>query len=695
MTDRCRKRMPERPRAGDRSAARPWQIVVIVMGWAILTAPGCVQPFFMTQSNYDYYNSMSLTYAQSSAEGGEFSIESFPPRSTLLPEAKERWELTLAEAKRLAMENNKQVLAVAAQPGQIGALAQLQLAQFDATVAIGGQWSGGDIPLTSTVATAGTAQNSIKVNSFGQSPNNFLGTGQIGGFGVNSSPGGATTDILQSLPGQNLFEIFKRNATGGTTNINYSLGYSRQFPIGAFTAVNPAWTSEVEASFTQPLLQGAGVEFNRAIILVTRANQEQSVQLFHQVVQRTLRDVENAYWQLGFAYYDLYSRDVGLEQALVTWRIVRSQVEEGAKSKPDLAQAREQLEFFRGQRINATQRLLDAERNLRFAMGLPADDDRQIIPADAPTLAEYTPDWQTGVTEAVSLRPDVVAQSFSVRAAELEVFRQQNGLFPDLTVNGSWQLQGLDNQFDQSIDRLTDGDFEGWRLGGRYRRPIGERAAHAAVRRAQLALQRERKELENFRHTALHELAQAFRNIEANRRLIEVQSDRRRAAATQVEARADLYQSGKTTLDELLDAQTSLADALRDEGQAIALYNQALIQWEFAKGTILIHDNVQVAESAAAPVNRKLLEQRTKWFRASLPIPIWAGSKVSADHYPSTENPKPFYPLLDGTAGEVKEPYQIPGSQPTKGTTTSPGDEEPLPLPTPEGTGATKETSTE
>ncbi len=267
-----------------------------------------------------------------------------------------------------------------------------------------------------------------------------------------------------------------------------------------------------------------------------------------------------------------------------------------------------------------------------------------------------------------------------MRAAELEVFRQQNGLLADLTVNGSWSLTGVDNQFDQSIDRLTDADFEGWRLGGRYRRPIGERASHAAVRRAQLALNRERKELENSRHTAMHELATAFRNIESNRRLIEVQADRRRAAATQVEARADLYQTGKTTLDDLLDAQTALADALRDEGQAIALYNQALIQWEFAKGTILVHDNVQVAESASSPINRKLLEDRRRWFNASLPMPIWRGSKVSADHFPGVESTRPFYPSLAGAVGELKDVSPTPASVPIPPAKPA-AEDEPLPLP--------------
>lgn len=654
---------------------------MIALGWTLLlSSPGCVRPFVMTQRDYDFYNAVSTDYSQGSYDAMLGRFQAALPRTVNDPDRVDHWSLTLAEAKRIAIENNKQILVLATQPGQAGAIVDLQLSQFDAFWSAGGAWGRENQPLASNVAAAGTGQNAVTIDSFGNSGSQFF-TSDVGGLGVNATTGGATQAQNQSIPGQNVFEILKRNATGGTTNVNYSLGYRNQDPIGGFTTVNPAWSSSVEANFTQPLLQGAGVEFNRAPILIARANFEQTVKNFDLGVQTLLRDVESLYWQLGYTYYDLYSREVGMQQALATWQKIKNEYNVGRASTEDVAQAREQFETFRAERIRAMQRVIDAERQLRFAMGMQSEDARRIIPADSPTQAQYEPDWSTAVLEAVSLRPDVVAQTYAVRAAELELFRQQNGLQPDLTVNGSWSLTGLDNQFDQSIERLTDGDFEGWTLGGRYRRQIGERSANAQTREAQLALSRERDRLKDIQHKALHELTETYRNLSVNYQLLGAQKDRREAAAARLKAQVELYRQGRTTIDELLRAQSSFADSLRDEGLSIAQYNQSLIQWEFSRGTILSNDNVYLAESASMRVNQNQLEERRRMWEAGLPVPLWPGRLVHGDFFPCPDSDKPFYPALAHeeatTSVDATTPEAAAGSPELPGATT----DAPAPLP--------------
>src|SRR5262249_58558476 len=66
--------------------------------------------------------------------------------------------------------------------------------------------------------------------------------------------------------------------------------------------------------------------------------------------------------------------------------------------------------------------------------------------------------------------------------------------------------------------------------------------------------------------------------------------------AKQVEARFQELQAGKTTVEFLLQAQSQFATALSQEYQAITEYNIALVGLEFAKGTILQHDNVVITE---------------------------------------------------------------------------------------------------
>lgn len=616
---------------------------------------GCTKPYFLTEVDYNFYNRVSGDYNRAEY-GDEPLVPVREPRTVRDPgeEDKKPWYLTLDEIKKITLENNKQIAYLGYRPGEAGTAIDLRLAAFDTFITAGGAWSNSEQQVLSNIQVLGTGRNALTQKLFG---------GPQAGYGVNSTLGGATQDVFSSLPGVEVLGLLKRNATGGLTRINYTLNYQNLNPVNVFTALNPAWQSAVNLSFEQPLLQGAGVEFNRSPILIARANYEQQIKDFQSQVHTLLRDVELAYWQIVFTYQDLYSRQTGMEQALATWQKEKNKQEVGTGAVPDVAQAREQYEFFRAARLQALSRVLAAERDLRRLMGLPPDDDRRIIPADVPTVAEYQPHWQLAVSETMDFRPELAGQRFLVRAAELEVLRQKNGLYPDLTLSGTYSITGLDNQWDQSIRTLANGQFTTWVLGARYRQQIGERAAHASVRRANLALARERATLRNLEHTYLCDLHEAYQNVVTYYELIQVQKDRREAAAQQLEAREQFYKLGKTTIDVLLQAQTTFADALRDESQAIVQYNQSLARWEFAKGTILVNDNVLLVEEGVSRMREKTLEERQRQWFNGIPLPFHPGNKVHGD---LIWGPNEFGPLYPNYLMETPPEPATPGAPTTK-----------------------------
>lgn len=684
--------------------------------WLVLAAlgmAGCQKPYFMTELDYAYYNDVSSSYGHGVYDEIP-EVAYLPPRDVTNPEAQEEWHLTLEQAKQIALQNNKQIAFLAYQPAEAGTAIDLALSRFDAVLQAGLSWSRQDRPVANNFQTFGTGQNAVQRDLFGASV-----FGGVGSVGSNLTSGAETTQSsvypLQGTPGNSILELAKRNATGGVTTLSYNLSYDRQQPASSFLLINPSWGTDLNLSIEQPLLQGAGVEFNRAPILIARAQHEQSIKEFELSVHTLLRDVEQTYWQLHFAYQDLFSRETGMRQALATWQKEKNKEEVGTSATPDVAQAREQYEFFRGARLEALSRVLSTERDLRELLGIPPEDGKRIIPETPPTVAAFVPDWQLAVNEAMENRPNVVAQRFAVRAAELELLRQKNGLLPDLTVGANWRIVGLDNQYDQSVDRLTDNEFTEWGLSVRYRRQVGERSAHAATRNAQLALSRQRRTLDNLQHTVFIELNEAYQNIVTQFELIQILKFRREAAVQNLEAQEQFYRLGTKTIDDVLQAQTAFADALRAESQAVVAYNQALAQWQFAKGTILENDNVALAEQQISLADSNLSEQRWRAWLKSLPIPIHPGKHVHKN-YEECPDDRPLYPLevfgtpgeqappaalqvpeesatpipderLDDTARPVKpeEPSdapQSPEAAPPANSTEPPGEFRPLPVPT-------------
>ena len=646
---------------------------------------GCRQPYFITQLDYTRHNAVVAAPDPIETEIPETVFAE--PRTIAAPSRADRWELSLEDARRIALQNNKRIKVVSylqddgISPGRASLprlprvsspLAQARagvrywqpeierrLAEFDTFFEIGGAWQRLDRQSASLIET-GTQQSTFQQDAFGSS----IGSGA---FGINQT-GGADTDGLSRPPtigGPTAVQLGKRNATGGQTVFGYRLDYQRDEPVTTFTsAKNPFWRSSLELSFQQPLLQGAGVEHNRARILIARAFLQEQIKEFERNVHALVLSVEQAYWQLYFAYYDLYSREVGVEQALITWQQESKRRQVGPGTGASVAQAAEQYHFFLAARQQAESRLLSAEQSLRQRLGLPPDDGRQIVPSDAPTIAEYKPNWSVGVKEAMDQRPELAGQRFTIRAGELELQRQKNGLLPDLTLTTRYTITGLDDELDQSIDRLTDNTYTDWYLGIRYRRQVGGRSANTAVRRAQLELSQERAALRDLEHSILADLKEAFELVINSYTLIQTQHQRRLAAADQLQAHREYYRIGRTRLNVLLEAQTAFADAMRDESQAIAQYNQALILWEHARGTILQSQNVVIAESTSEQPVHCLAADINQWSHG-LPLPIHSGDPVQDDEESQAEE-KPLYDIKPSEHSISPEGIAPPATPATK-----------------------------
>ena len=87
-----------------------------------------------------------------------------------------------------------------------------------------------------------------------------------------------------------------------------------------------------------------GTEFNRIAgpratpgfffsngILIARINNDIAIADFELSVRDTVSIVEDAYWELYFAYRNLDAQVSARDSALETWRVVKAKFDEGAR----------------------------------------------------------------------------------------------------------------------------------------------------------------------------------------------------------------------------------------------------------------------------------------------------------------------------------------------------------------------------
>src|SRR5439155_16214371 len=150
-----------------------------------------------------------------------------------------------------------------------------------------------------------------------------------------------------------------------------------------------------------------------------------------------------------------------------------------------------------------------------------------------------------------------------------------------------------------AFKNFANDQFNSWTLGLRLDMPLGFRDANANVRQANLTVVRNYYQLRDTELKALELLAFAYRRVIETHAVLAPLRSRRENLQVFVERTREVIRIGKWTPQDyfnLLQVQRDLADAINQEFLAIAQYNTALAQFEFAKGTIARYNNITVAE---------------------------------------------------------------------------------------------------
>ncbi len=530
---------------------------------------------------------------------------------------------------------------------------------------------------------------------------------------------------LQGDTGNWTTGLTKRTATGATWGFSNQTIYdnnnipSRQVPS--------TWTTNYDFSFNQPLLQGAGVTYNRIAgpdpfdnlygrpafrgVLLARINADISLAEFEAGVRNLVSDTEQSYWELYFAYRNLEARKAGRDSSLEAWRKVHALMMEGARGgeRDKEAQAREQYFYFRSEVEQALTDVYRCENRLRYMMGISASDGRLIRPSDEPTTARISFDWQQSLVEALSRSAELRKQKWVIKQKELELTAAKNLILPRLDLVGRWRFLGMGqdlinqnyNAYEASqldplpgtdaYSTLFSGQFQEWQAGAQFQMPLGFRRELATVRNYQLQLARERARLQDEELEASHALVEAVRNVDTNFALAQTNFNRRVAAERQVDAVQAAYDAGQVTLDQLLDAQRRRAEAESSYYRALVDYNRSISQLHYRKGSLLEYNGVFLAEGpwpgkAYFDAHRRARQRDASIYLDyghSRPGVFSRGAitqnfeSIGADARPfqlpardpaTREEPKPGAPAAPGTQPPAPSvPELLPTPQPTQG----------------------------
>jgi len=401
------------------------------------------------------------------------------------------------------------------------------------------------------------------------------------------------------------FGLSKLNTLGGRLGLNVVKDSTLFEPTGA--GLNPAHRKNVELSYTQPLLQGGGFQFNMAPIVLARLDTERSYFQFKDATQELVRGTIEAYWNLVQARLEVWATEMQVDQANEAYMREEGRREAGIGDLRNVAQAKVTLSQFRAALIAARANVLTREGALRNIIGLPPSDGRAIIPVSAPANLRYKPEWNALLTFAERMRPDLIELKLVLEADDQRRIQAVNSALPQLDATALYRWNGLTGRLPGSGERVsTDtGQFTDWSVGITFSVPLGLREGRARIREQDLIILRDRANLDQGLHSASHDLAITVRALESAFEQYQAYHETRAAALTNLLVQIEEQKAGRGIYLSVLQALTDWGNAITSEARALIEYNILLATLERQTGTILeTHGLVFIEERfrAAGPL---------------------------------------------------------------------------------------------
>lgn len=509
------------------------------------------------------------------------------------------WEITIEEAVELALANSKVMQKLG---GVVVNSPQGASTLYDQAI---NETQGNSVEAALSAFDA-QVNTSFTLNRNERSFNNLF-------FG-----GGAASSITQAASYR--FDLSKQTATGATFAIRNITDYNRSnIPSNLFGST---YDIVNQAEVRQPLLRGRGTMVNRIAgpnavpgqyngVLIARIRSDLSLADFEAAVRDLVRNVEDNYWELYFAYRDLDTKISARDTSRETWENRKLRYENGIGRPDDEAQARQQYFSFQAQAQNALTGVLNgqpgvlgAERNLRRLMGMPTNDNRIIRPISEPTVAPVAFDWNQSQLNALGRRVEIRRQKWTIRQRELEYLASKALNQWRLDLVGNYGFRGFgDNLFGSrsrsngsAFDDLINGDLDDWSVGVELGGAIGNRQGHLAIRNAELTLARERAVLKEQQRQILHDLNAAYTEVDRAMENMKTSFNSRVAVFEELDPKRKRVNVGQDQVFFLLDAEQRAATAESNLHRAVADYNKALLNYAYTSGSLLSRYNIRLTE---------------------------------------------------------------------------------------------------
>ena len=396
-------------------------------------------------------------------------------------------------------------------------------------------------------------------------------TAGAGGRPLSTDNQGATASVTQSV------------ITGGTVTATYALGRDL---TNASSPLNPAYLGNSSITVSQPLLQGAGTDYNRAVIDRARLGQKIAGLNFKSSVLTTILNVETAYFNVLYTrqQYRVAEDTLKLAQELLDENTIKRKTGvltdlDVVQAQAGVATAKSQLIGFKQAMDNAADVLLQAlgEREFKLPVGAVA----------FPPLPDTSVAIDLSYTLARDNGPTLATIETTIEQYKLDALRAKRNNLPQLNATGSMGYGSAENSFNNANSGLWPGTGHSWSAGLTFSEPWGMRSNKALYRQAMDNVNSEQVALDQADQALVVSVRNAVRSVQSSVESVAAASSAAVLSQKQYDLQKAKFEAGLATSYDVLQAQNQLESARVAELQAQVGLRVSLASLRFLEGSSL------------------------------------------------------------------------------------------------------------
>lgn len=397
---------------------------------------------------------------------------------------------------------------------------------------------------------------------------------------ADSQVEGAQANVLKSksgfLPKVTLSETWSKTDNPMMvlgTKLNQESVTASDFNPAVMNDPEPISNYNTRLAVIQPVFNG-GKEYLG--VKQARLASEAAAQDRARARQETVFNVVKAYYGLLLAKeYDKVAIQ-SLETSAANVKLADARFKAGAVLQSDLLRAKVQYAEVKEMATRSGNGVKLAAANLNFTMGVSQEAEYSVD--GALSSQEVKGDLDGMISGAFSLRPDLSSVDLNRKNAEANVSQARTDYVPSLNLMG---------QVDWNSERLAGNDAKSWAVMAVLQWNLFDGLVTTSrVREASANAGRMRAMEEQMRSGVQLQVRQAYYNVQASLERIVATSSSVQEAEEGFRIVQKRYESGMTTLVDVLGAENALIRARTGALQALYDNNVAAAELKLATGTL-------------------------------------------------------------------------------------------------------------